>query len=151
MSKTNWTKYPIMKKNELKNFNRFIEKSGEHDLWIGYTDNQGYGQFNLRQKPVRVHTLALVQKTGIPEDRSMICSHLCSHRNCTSCVEWKNQYQKKIVEKKNNIKLNEDQIMEIRREYSTKKWMTMEKLRIKHNVSLVQISNAIKKAPIEKK
>lgn len=65
------------------NFTNKIDYSGDHWLWIGATQTQGYGSFGYEGKSHLAHRWSYEQLIGpIPE--GMVIDHLCRVRSCVN-------------------------------------------------------------------
>ena len=52
-------------------------------IWTGYTDTQGYGNFNIARKAARCHSISWIITRGAVPD-GMMLDHRCGNRKCVN-------------------------------------------------------------------
>jgi len=63
-------------------FQKYLDKSGDCWLWIGYCNNDGYGRFGYEGKRWYIHRLMYLHCYGeLPEKPLEVC-HKCRPKNC---------------------------------------------------------------------
>jgi len=160
-----WTNKPLIKK-----FFSFVEKTNNCWIWNGSVFHNGYGQFHLNNKKIKIHIRAhrfsyILFKGKIPHNKC-VC-HSCDNPSCVNPDHlWigthkenavdrvrkgrsgdGGSYKKKLLglargERNSAAKINLQIANNIRKERNNKKY-SLKKLAKKFRLSASQISNII--------
>ena len=111
-----------MDSDTLERFEKYIDKSGECWLWIGYCNvRHGYGQFSYEGKIWRTHRLMYLHCNGELPEEPLVVRHKCSNRNCCNPehlepgTKSQNELDKHRDGTMVHAKLTAEQVLEIRK------------------------------------
>jgi transposase len=151
-----WVHYLLTKSSPKLPEQRFWEKvnrigDGECWEWLGYVGTDGYGQFNFRGKIERAHRVSYILTINKIEDGKYIL-HTCDNRKCVNPSHLYQGTAKDNVRDMMNRnksapqfrfrKLTKEQVLSIRKEYSTG-LTSYPKLARKYDVSISTISDIV--------